>query len=115
MSLSLRPLSLGETLDRAIQILRSNFGLFASIAVLPGLAQLINALSLQFAQRSGGPVWARVVAYAFAGLFWVADLILYSLALAALCRAASERLFDRPATLSSAIAPFRERKGRLSV
>jgi hypothetical protein len=111
---ALRPASLGEILDRAVQIFRSHFLLFAGIAAFPALATLLESVASDQAFRgvSRSLIW-RITGPLLTFIFWVATLIFGALAAGAKCRAASEVLLGRPVTISSAYGAFRERKGRL--
>jgi len=59
MTATLRPMSLGEILDRTIQIYRSRFSLFAALASIPALAmlglQLVNLLWWKLTPTAIGP------------------------------------------------------------
>jgi hypothetical protein len=114
LSEGLRPMSLGEILDRAVQMLRSHFLLFVGITVPPALATLLHSLvseestrmgRLSMGWRIGGPLLTL--------LFWLATVILSSIAAAVKCRAASEVLLGRQVTVGSAYDAFRDRIGRL--
>ncbi len=112
---SLRPMSLGEILDRAVQIIRSRFLLFAGIAAFPALATLLHTLVSDPTVRHGfsdGLAW-KIAGPLLSFLFWVANVVFSALASAAQCRAASEILLDRPVTISSAYGAFSDRKLRL--
>lgn len=112
---SLRPMSLGEILDRAVQIIRSRFLLFVGIAAFPALATLLHTLVSEPAVRRGfsDDIAWKVAAPLLSFIFWVANVILSALASAAQCRAASEILLGRPVNISSAYGAFSDRKARL--
>ena len=112
---SLRPMSVGEILDRAVHIVRSRFLLFVGIAAFPALATFLHTLASDPAVRhgfSGGLAW-KIVGPLLSFIFWVANVILSALASAAQCRAASEILLGRPVTINSAYGAFSDRKARL--
>ncbi|HWG20299.1 MAG TPA: hypothetical protein VG225_07185 [Terracidiphilus sp.] len=109
----LRPMSVGEILDRAIQMMKANLGLFVGIAVLPDLANLGYSLALQYEQRGAGSFSGKGVALLPIIVLWVAYMVLIAMAAAAKCWAASQLLLGRPATVRSAYGAFKKRKGRL--
>ena len=111
---ALRPASLGEILDRAVQIFRSHFLLFAGIAAFPALATLLESVASDqtFRGVSRSLVW-RITGPLLTFVFWVATLIFGALAAGAKCKAASEVLLGKPVTISSAYGAFRQRIGRL--
>ncbi len=115
MTSALRPMDLGEILDRAVQMLKSNFVLFAGIAMFPALATLAFSLannSFQFEMKGYSlPAKFAVVGVGFVG--WLGIVILSPLAAAAKCWAASRVLLDQPATIGSAYGMFKDRKGSL--
>jgi hypothetical protein len=52
MTETLRPMSLGEILDRAVQMLKAHFPVFVGIAAIPALATLVYSLrQIQTATR----------------------------------------------------------------
>lgn len=81
MTATLRPLNMGGILDRAIQILRERFALFAGIAVFPGLAQLAGQLSSVhpnpgIAVASNGETAFELARYGASFVFSIANLVL---------------------------------------
>jgi hypothetical protein len=44
MTANLRPMTLGEILDSAIQMFKSNLGLFAGIAALPAVVSVLQTM-----------------------------------------------------------------------
>jgi hypothetical protein len=115
MTIALRPMSLGEILDRAVQMLKSNFALFAEIAAVPALATLAYSLASQQAmgRGSGEPLAWRMAGRLLTFAFWLALMILTPLAAGAKCWAASQVLLEKPVTVGSAYGRFGHRKGRL--
>lgn len=110
---ALRPASLGEILDRSVQIFRSHF-LLAGIAAFPALATLLESVASDQAFRGvSRSLIGRITGPLLTVVFWVATLILGALAAGAKCRAASEVLLGRAVTIGSAYGAFRPRKGRL--
>ena len=68
MTVPLRPMSLGEILDRTIQIYRSRFLVFVGIAAIPALAMaLINAANATW-WRLYPPPWARPILFGVSAL-----------------------------------------------
>jgi hypothetical protein len=112
---SLRPMNLGEILDRAVQMLKSHFMLFAGIAVAPALATLVYSLaSNSTLHRLSGD--SQLWKFAFLGLTivsWLGIVILTPIAAGVKCWATSRLLLDRPATIRSAYGAFKDRKGGL--
>jgi hypothetical protein len=106
-------MSLGEILDRAIQMMKANLALFAGIAALPALMQMGSSLARDFMQTGGTGDGVKAVAMIANVLFLIANLILAAMAWAARCWATSQLIFDRPVTVGGAYAMFGERKGRL--
>ena len=110
-----RPMSIGEVLDRAIQLFSSKFAMFAGIAVFPALVSFLNVLITPARSTLGtGDVGAGCL-YAFPpslGL-QIVLLILTSLSTAAICFATSRLYLDEPVTLRSAYSPFTTRKATL--
>lgn len=113
MKTTLRPMGLGEILDRAIQILRSNLGLYMGIAVFPALASLGTSLGLHYASSARGSGVGGGLAYLFEIPFSIAGLILSPLGYAAKCWATSQLVLDKPTSVRAAYGAFLNRKGRL--
>ena len=112
---ALRPMSLGEILDRAVQMLKLRFVLFAGIAAFPAMATLLHSIvSEQTFQRgvSDSLVW-KIAGPLLTFVFWLATVILTPLAAAAQCRAASQVVLERPVTIGSAYGAFSGRRMRL--
>lgn len=106
-AMNLRPLSLGELLDRAFSVYRSHFPLFAGITAVPALAQLLLAsvqLSVMHVLRKHvtlGTVTlvTLILGYALALLVFLA----FSVAHAAVVQALSETYMGRPATVAGSL------------
>jgi hypothetical protein len=111
MNPALRPMSLGEILDRAIHMVRGNLGLFVGITVIPGLAALGYSLSMQISREKAVPGHALFGLAAIG--FGIAQLILFCLAEAAMCWAAARILFEQPVSVRAAYGAFRGRKASL--
>jgi hypothetical protein len=112
MTQTLRPMRLGEILDLAVQLLRSNLALFIAIALLPAIAQFGMSTASDFVKGNG-----RGAPYAIALLalpvFGLANLIIGPMARAANCWTASRLMLDRHATMREAYGAFSNRKGSL--
>ncbi len=92
METELRPLSLGEILDRTFQLYRTHFRLFAGIGAIAGGARLAaNALNLAVAHglaRERNPGTAALVSNGFSSLLAAAvTLTAYALVFAVVTRA----------------------------
>ncbi len=122
----LRPLSLGELLDRTFTLYRNNFWLFIGIMALPEI--IIIAIYLPFTMFSGmaagvqpgsDPVQAAKM-FVLLGGFAIAGVVMavgsgfmYSLALGATTVAVSEVYFGRPATIRGTYRAVRRKFWRL--
>jgi hypothetical protein len=109
MTPALRPMSLGEILDRTIQIYRSRFWLFVGIATVPGLA-VIAEYGAANAWLLRHPFHSQILLFrmAFPSLVWA--VLLYAggsfthlLFRPAFIRLASGTVTNRPYTLQEAI------------
>ena len=120
----LRPLSLGELLDRTFSLYRSHFWLFVGIMAVPYLLSLAVGLAGvtmrgvgQQATRPGTPAGAAVTGAAagvlLIGIFAVVVLASYLLAQAATVFAVSEIYLGRPASIRQSYARVRGKLGRL--
>jgi len=126
-SVDLRPLSLGELLDRTFTLYRSHFWLFVGIMAVPHVINVALNLVLQgivgpiFALPPGfDPQKAGVDPAAMAGKFFLGFLVigvvawvLYSLALGATTIALADVYFSRPATIRGTYRKVRRRLGGL--
>ncbi|UWZ84292.1 hypothetical protein [Occallatibacter riparius] len=112
MNQPLRPMRLGELLDRAIQLLRTNLGLFFGIALPPAIAQFAMSTAGDFFRADG-----RGIGYAISGLtvivLLLGNLIITPVATAAQCWATSQLSLSRAATVRSAYGSFSNRKASL--
>jgi hypothetical protein len=108
---------MGGILDRAIQILRGRFTLFAGIAVFPGLAQLAGQLLSVHPKvglnSSGTQTALEMASYGASFVFSIAILVLQAIATAAICLAASRVYFGDSITIRSAFGSFAPKAGRL--
>jgi len=100
MNPTLRPMSLGEILDGAIQMLKSNLWLFTGIGLVPALASVGHNI--------GAETWPMAAAP-----FQFASSIVDAFGLAAACSAASQLLLNKGATVRGAYGAFHGRFGRL--
>ena len=98
----LRPLSLGELLDRAFSLYRRNFWLFVGIMAIPSVFSVpfnlafLSARNNRVGLPSPGTIAASVLAVAiFLCLYWV----LYAIAIGATTFAVSETYLGRQATV----------------
>jgi hypothetical protein len=129
MSFDLRPLTLGELLDRAFTLYRRHFWLFVGLMVLPATLTLLINLALQLlvpsttAPGSQGPESEEAAAMKMVGfmaifvvgfvLLMLAYWIAYMVALGASTVAVSEIYAGRPATIASSYGHMRGQIGRL--
>ncbi len=127
-SLDLRPLTLGELLDRSFRLYRQHFWLFVGIMAVPSalalaLALVVAMINPDQAARPAPDQMGRDEAIAtmiwFLGMMvvmvvmTVVYLIAYAVALGATTVAVSELYMGRPVTIKGAYAPLRGRIGRL--
>lgn len=117
MTPTLQPLNIGGILDRAVQILRGNFPLFAGLALFPGVAQLAMQLTsvhpATITDPSGGHILLVLASYVASLFFTVANLVLQAVAMAAMSLAASKVMFGEPTSIRTAFNAFSSKKGRL--
>jgi len=116
MDTHLRPLTLGEILDRTAQLYRTNFLLFAGIASVYAGALLVLSLlqigvqeTLRMEHMNSQIVWATVVGMLLA---WPVAVIAGGIAVAANNRAVAWLYLGEPATIRGAYASIRPRIGR---
>lgn len=116
METHLRPLTLGEILDRTAQLYRTNFLLFAGIASVYAGALLVLSLLqiavqevLRMEHMNGKIVWATVAGMLLA---WPVAVIAGGIAVAANNRAVSWLHLGQPATIRGAYASIRPKIGR---
>ena len=106
MTTALRPLGLGELLDRSFFLFRKHFALFVGIVALPHLLLLaFQLLGVGFGSQSGGVFAARY-------WFWLLPTLILQLGVTAASQGAtvvavSNVHLDRPATISNAFLGIR--------
>lgn len=116
MESNLRPLSLGEILDRTAQLYRTNFLLFAGIfSVYAGVAMVLNLLQIGLGEllkslhMTGAAIWVT-------GIGSVVDLLIIFLligaTIAAISRAVAWVHLGEPATIRSAYRSILPQLGR---
>jgi hypothetical protein len=125
MSYDLRPLSLGELLDRAFSLYRRQFWVFVGIMALPSLVMLFFSLGMQFVQGmammapdeqpdstvlAGVLVGIGIALVVTMFLYWIT----YAVALGATTVAVSEIYMGRTPTISTAYSATRGKTGRLA-
>lgn len=115
-AVELRPMTLGELLDRTFSVYKSRFGLFVGIMAVPQL--FILALSVW--SSSLGPmglgthsVGASILFAAVTLLLGVATLVTYVLTYAATVFGLSEVYLDRPTSVGQAYARVGRKFGRI--
>ena len=116
MDSSLRPLSLGEILDRTAQLYRSNFLLFAGIySVYAGVLMVMNLAQIGLTTWVIGPrpsVWLLLLS-GFAGLLKALLIFLFAgAAMAAINRAVTWVHLGEPATIRGAYLSILPHLGR---
>ena len=112
----LRPLSLGELLDRAFLLYRRNFGLFAGIMLIPAIVGLpmqfvvLRSNGQPFPWRQPAP-GSHAVAYSYAFIFvyW----FIYAVVQAATTFAVSDTYLGRLSTVREAYGKVRGRYWRV--
>jgi hypothetical protein len=116
METQLRPLTLGEILDRTAQLYRSNFLVFAGIfSIYAGVALVLNLLQIGLGVliKSGNPaVKFNWVLISTAVMEWIVLVLLLGAAIAAVSKAVSWVHLGQPATIRSAYAATLPRFGR---
>jgi hypothetical protein len=126
MALDLRPLTLGELLDRAFTLYRRHFRLFVGLMAFPSVFTLVFALTSELLQALArnkvdsfaGTDPATIVGIFIGGgivfvLMFVAYLVTYMVTLGATTVAVSEIYTGRDATIGSAYRRMRGLVGRL--
>jgi Membrane domain of glycerophosphoryl diester phosphodiesterase len=125
MSLDLRPLTLGELLDRSFSLYRHHFSLFVGLMAVPSvftlLVGMIGQILPEAMNRAGvgaepDPISMLIVvavgSLAFV-IFFIGYLITYMITLGATTVAVSELHVGRTATIASAYSHVRSQIGRL--
>jgi hypothetical protein len=116
METNLRPLTLGEILDRTAQLYRTNFLLFAGIAALyAGVALVINLVSLVLMEvfknsRFASPLGWQMQAFGWSSL--IVMLIVSNVANAANNRAVAWVHLGEPASIAGAYRSILPHAGR---
>lgn len=115
MDTNLRPLSLGEILDRTAQLYRSNFLLFAGIfSFYAGVALVFNLAQLGLGQLIRMPHLAHLawVSYVSGGVEIILLMLLIGAAVAAISRAVASAHLGEAITIRGAYAATLPRLGR---
>jgi hypothetical protein len=117
-SSDLRPLSLGEILDRTFSLYRQHFVLFVGIAALPQLLNLALSLAQVWTGRVAGGHRQVALAVAAAGIIGglvgvVVYLVVYLFAQGGTVYAVSEIYLGRPATIGASLRRMRGQVGNL--
>src|SRR5215216_1814111 len=123
MSLDLRPLSIGELLDRSFTLYRQHFYVFVGIMAVPSVLALLMAVSTSVAQfammsRTRQPTPEQILV---AGVLMVSGVIVlaaaywvvYLVALGATTTAVSEVYLGRMPTVANGYRSVRGHTGRL--
>ena len=126
MAYDLRPLTLGELLDRAWNLYRHHLLLFVGILAIPSIAMLIMGIVMQFlqpdlpapdsteavdpAQMIGAFVWMGVGAVVLGSVYWIS----YAIALGATTIAVAELYRGRVPSIAASYDGVRGRWGRLA-
>jgi hypothetical protein len=116
MESNLRPLTLGEILDRTAQLYRTNFLLFAGISALYagvllvlGLFQIGLAETLRVTHMTAQLQWLM---WAVAGIAMLLSFVFYGMVVAAISRAVAWVHLGKPATIRGAYQSILPRLGR---
>ena len=116
METILRPLSLGEILDRTAQLYRNNFVLFAGIfSVYCGVALVLNLLLIGLGEllktlhMTGSVIWITGIG---GGIEMLILFLLLGAAVAAISRAVAWVHLGQPATIRGAYSSILPRLGR---
>jgi hypothetical protein len=127
MSLDLRPLTLGELLDRSFSLYRRHFWLFVGIMALPSVIALAFGLLVAlFNPQPAGPesVADADPAEILGAVLWfggamigmlIVYFVAYAVALGATTVAVSQLYMGQPSSIRDAYAPLRGRVGRLAL
>jgi hypothetical protein len=125
MSIDLRPLTLGELLDRSFRLFRRHFWLFVGLMTLPSVLVLLLNLAVLVApdvlepgENPEAALDPAVIAEMLAAVatflvLMIGYFVAYVVTLGATTVAVSELYLDRPATIASAYAHVRGHIGRL--
>jgi hypothetical protein len=129
MAFDLRPLSLGELLDRSFSLYRRHFWLFVGIMALPSLIALafgvvvavfnpqpVNPESVAAGETQPAEILGAVAWFVAAMIgMLIVYFIAYAVALGATTVAVSELYLGRSITIRAAYAPLRGKVGRLAL
>ena len=128
MLLDLRPLTLGELLDRSFSLYRRHFWLFVGIMALPSLLGLAFGLLVALfnpqpvgpgsvaAQPNPAEILGAVLWFGAAMIgMLIVYFITYAVALGATTVAVSQLYMGRPTSIREAYTPLRGREGRLAL
>ena len=116
METNLRPLSLGEILDRTAQLYRSNFVLFAGIfAIYSGVTLAMSLLLIgigELLKAAHMTQYVLMTTMIGTGIEWLILFLLLGAAVAAISRAVAWVHLGEPATIRGAYASILPRLGR---
>src|SRR5208337_583674 len=116
METNLRPLTLGEILDRTAQLYRENFLLFAGIAsVYAGTAMVLNMMDIGLAEMLRAmhqAVRLHWIVQVFGGIILLLVYLLGGICVAANNRAVAWVHLGQPATIRGAYRGIMPRLGR---
>jgi hypothetical protein len=116
MESNLRPMTLGEILDRTAQLYRSNFLLFAGIsAVYAGVLLVLGLLQIGLAEMLRGlhmTEHLRWLTWTTVGITVPISFLFYGLVMAATSRAVAWVHLGEPATIRGAYSSILPRLGR---
>jgi cytochrome c biogenesis protein CcdA len=115
MDANLRPMTLGEILDRTAQLYRSNFLLFAGIFIFyAGVSLVFNLAQLGLGRliETRHLVHLKWLTYATSGVEIILLLLLVGASLAAISRAVASVHLGEPITIRGAYASTLPRLGR---
>lgn len=114
MALVLRPLSIGEMLDRTFSIYRDHFKLFVGIFVVPQLATFAVSFGMQvimhaISSSSAAMPIASLSLVLYLPVYYAVILITYALGQAATVYGVSQVYLGRPATISQSYSFIKSR------
>jgi hypothetical protein len=115
MEVNLRPLTLGEILDRTAQLYRTNFLLFAGIfSIYAGVSLMLGLAQLGVAQwtKAAHAGWAIWAVLGVQGLRLLTIFLLLGAAIAAISRTVASLHLGEPVTIRGAYASTLPRLGR---
>jgi len=114
MALVLRPLSIGEMLDRTFSLYRDHFKLFVGIFVVPQLAIFVVSFGMQVIMHAAttsstaAPI-AGIGLLLYLPIVFVIALATYALSQAATVYAVSQVYLERPTTISESYLFIKDR------